>query len=294
MNNIVKPFFSIIVPTYNHAHFIGRCIESLLSQTYQNWEVIIVNNFSEDNTVEIVEGYNDPRIRLINNANEGIIAVSRNKGLDEAKGDWICFLDSDDWWYSNKLENALQYLPHFDMIYHNLDIYKNNVKSQGVAKSRQLVGDMAKDLIINGNGVVNSSVILRKSIANLVGKITTERALIAVEDYDYWIRVANKTNRFKYISKSLGGYWVGENMSYSIKQIDREKALLEKYSSELNPKEKKAAISRQQFENSRLYHSLALYSQAKKNYLKSLSTNNLGRKLKSLLGYVMCVLKINK
>jgi glycosyltransferase involved in cell wall biosynthesis len=288
------PLFSIIIPTYNHAHFIGRCIDSLLSQTYQNWEAIIVNNFSEDNTIEVVEGYKDSRIRLVNNANGGIIAVSRNKGLSEAKGEWVCFLDSDDWWYSNKLENALPYLSDYDLIYHDLDIYTKTDISQGVAKSRALIGDIAKDLIINGNGVINSSVILKKNIADLVGEITTDRALIAVEDYDYWIRVAKKTSRFKYINKSFGGYWVGENMSYSVKQIDREKALLEKYMDELTPSEQKSAISRQQFNTSRLFHALALYPQAKESYLKSLRTNNLQRILKSLMGYCMCVFKINK
>ena len=77
-----KPFFSIVIPTYNHGHLIKRCLDSIVAQTYIHWEAIVVNNYSNDNTVEIVESYRDPRIRLVNNANHGIIAVSRNKGIE--------------------------------------------------------------------------------------------------------------------------------------------------------------------------------------------------------------------
>jgi glycosyltransferase involved in cell wall biosynthesis len=292
MVNNSEPFFSIVIPTFNHAHLLGRCIDSLLKQTYKNWEAIIVNNFSEDNTIEVVKTYNDSRILLINNANGGVIAVSRNKGLSEAKGDWVCFLDSDDWWYPNKLETTLKYLANYDLIYHDLDIYTEPHKIHGVAKSRALKGEIAKDLIINGNGVVNSSVVIKKTIVDQIGEISTDKRLIAVEDNDYWIRAAKVTNRFKYINESLGGYWVGENLSYSAKQIDREKALFEKYLPELSAEERKAAVSLQLFNAGRLYHILGLFPEAKESYLKALCTNNLNRMFKSLSGYVMCVFRV--
>ncbi|MGG7035219.1 MAG: glycosyltransferase family 2 protein [Flavobacterium sp.] len=287
MSNIT-PFFSIIIPTYNHAHFIKRCLDCLLNQSYSNWEAIVVNNFSEDNTIEIVEGYSDPRIRLINNANGGVIAVSRNKGISEAKGDWICFLDSDDWWYPNKLENSLPYLNDYDVIYHNLDVYTNVEKSKGIEKGRTLSGNIAKDLIVNGNGIANSSVVIRNKIVNLVGKITEDKKLIAVEDYDYWIRVAKITNRFKYINQSLGGYWVGENISFSVKQIDRGKNLLDKYFQDLSKDEQKVAMSTHHFNAARIYHNLSMYTEASRSYLKVLPTNNLNRMLRSVLGYLRC------
>lgn len=291
MNNL-KPLFSVIIPTFNHAHFIGRCLDGVLSQTYQNWEAIVVNNFSTDNTVEVVESYNDPRIRLVNNANGGIIAVSRNKGISEAKGDLIAFLDSDDWWYPNKLEISLPYLGDYDLIYHDLDIYTNVQKSTGVAKGRILSGNIAKDLIINGNGIVNSSVVVKKEIVDLVGKITEDRNLIAVEDYDYWIRIAKATDRFKYIGQSLGGYWVGENISYSVKQIDRAKCLLDKYFQDLSSPEQQSAVSLHHFNAARMYHYLSMYPEAGNCYLESLNINNLKRTLKAIGGYLMCRFRI--
>lgn len=291
MNNS-EHFFSIIIPTYNHGHFIKRCLNSLLQQTHQNWEAIVVNNFSEDNTIEVVEGFQDPRIRLINNANKGIIAVSRNRGLSEVRGDWVCFLDSDDWWYPNKLEISIPHLSDSDLIYHDLDIYTNEKKSIGVAKGRILKGNLAKDLIINGNGIANSSVVVRKGILDLIGKITEDRNLIAVEDFDYWIRVAKVTDRFKYINQSLGAYWEGENISYSTKQIGRTKNLLDKYTHELSGDERKSAVSLHYFNSARMYHALGLYSDAREYYLKAINAANLSRMTKALTGYLMCLFRI--
>lgn len=293
MNNSI-PFFSIVIPSYNHAELIGRCIESLLCQTYQNWEAIIVNNFSEDNTIEVVERYNDPRIRLINNANGGVIAVSRNKGLSVAKGDWICFLDSDDWWYPNKLEVSLPYLNDYDLVHHDLDIYTSIGKSNKVAKGRNLKDNFFKDLLINGNAIVNSSVIIKKEIVDSVGEISEDKMLIAVEDYDYWIRVSMVTKRFKYIDQSLGAYWVGENISYSLKQIDRYKSILDKYFKYLSEKEKKKALFIYNYMSARLYHSHSLFNKAKRLYIKSFDSNHLKFFIKSVLGYLLCIVRITK
>ena len=95
MNSIL---FSIIIPTYNRANEIGRCLSSVINQSYSNWEAIVVDNYSSDDTENIVKDFNDNRIRYYKNHNYGIIAVSRNFGIDRAKGSWICFLDSDDSW----------------------------------------------------------------------------------------------------------------------------------------------------------------------------------------------------
>lgn len=284
--------FSIIIPTYNHANYIRRCLDSLLIQTFSNWEAIVVNNFSEDNTIEIVKGYKDPRIQIISIANGGVIAVSRNKGISEAKGNWICFLDSDDWWYPNKLEVSLQYLSDYDLIHHDLDIYSKEGKSNRIAKGRILNDNIAKDLIVNGNGLVNSSVVLRKDIVDQLGNITEDKELIAVEDYDYWIRTAKITNRFKYINQSFGAYWVGENISNSKKQIDRAKRLLEKYMPLLSPTEQDNAISNYHFIAGRMYHSLSLFSEAKASYLKALRLRNSIRNVKAIFGLFMCQFKI--
>lgn len=107
MNELV----SIITPSYNTAKFIGKTIESAQNQTYQNWEMIIVDDCSSDNTDGVVAGYlSDKRIRYLKNEKNSGAAVSRNRALREAKGKWIAFLDSDDLWSPEKLEKQVKFL----------------------------------------------------------------------------------------------------------------------------------------------------------------------------------------
>jgi glycosyltransferase involved in cell wall biosynthesis len=283
------PFFSIVIPTYNHAHFMRRCLDSLISQTYQHWEAIIVNNFSEDNTIEIIEGYNDPRIRLINNANGGAIAVSRNKGISQAKGNWICFLDSDDWWYPNKLEETLKYLQDYDLIYHNLDKQFLGKSNKGVINGRILKNDIAKDLLVNGFCIPNSSVVVRREIIDRVGGINEDKSFIAIEDSDYWMRISKISSRFKFIDLSLGAYWIGENMSISAKQIDREVFLFNRYKNLLNSAEQNQAEKYLAFRKARIYHQIGAFKEAKCEYLISLTNPLVSFKVKAIVGYLLCL-----
>lgn len=101
---------SIITPTYNCAKFIGQTIESVLAQTYTNWEMIIVDDASKDNTEEIVKIYNDERIHYIRLKENGGAAVARNCAMQNAKGKYMAFLDSDDLWDENKLKKQLEFM----------------------------------------------------------------------------------------------------------------------------------------------------------------------------------------
>lgn len=101
---------SIIMPSYNASKYIVASIKSIQAQTYTNWELIIVDDCSTDNTVEIINGFKEQRIRLFMNDKNSGAAISRNKALREAKGRWIAFLDSDDVWLSDKLEKQLDFM----------------------------------------------------------------------------------------------------------------------------------------------------------------------------------------
>ena len=107
MNELV----SIIMPSYNTAKYIGESIESVQRQTYQNWELIIVDDCSTDNTDEVVKSYlSDERINYFKNEKNSGAAVSRNRALREAKGKWIAFLDSDDLWMPEKLKKQISFM----------------------------------------------------------------------------------------------------------------------------------------------------------------------------------------
>lgn len=101
---------SIITPTWNCGRFIAETIESVLAQTYSNWEMLIVDDCSTDNTKEIVERYNDPRIHYHCLERNSGAAIARNTALKMAKGRWIAFLDSDDLWTPEKLERQLRFM----------------------------------------------------------------------------------------------------------------------------------------------------------------------------------------
>lgn len=106
---------SIIMPSYNTAKFISETIESVLAQTYPNWELIIVDDCSTDNTDEVVKSFlSDNRIKYIKNEKNSGAAVSRNRALREAKGKWIAFLDSDDLWLPVKLEKQIAFMQDND------------------------------------------------------------------------------------------------------------------------------------------------------------------------------------
>lgn len=105
---------SIIMPSYNTGKFIKESINSVINQTYTNWELIIVDDCSKDNTDEIVNSINDNRIIYLKNEKNSGAAISRNKALKEAKGRWIAFLDSDDIWKKDKLEKQIKFMKEND------------------------------------------------------------------------------------------------------------------------------------------------------------------------------------
>ena len=100
----MSPFFTVVIPTFNCADYLERALKSVFSQTCQNFEIIVVDNSSTDHTNRVLKSYNDKRLTVIEVNNNGIIALSRNKGIENAKGDWIAFLDADDLWYEEKLQ----------------------------------------------------------------------------------------------------------------------------------------------------------------------------------------------
>ena len=132
---------SVIMPCYNAAAYIGASIESVQAQTYTNWELLIVDDCSTDDSLAVVARYDDPRIRVLKNEKNSGAAVSRNYALREAKGKWIAFLDSDDLWEKEKLEKQIAFMVeneyHFSYTkYSHIDEFSTplNVEVTGPSK----------------------------------------------------------------------------------------------------------------------------------------------------------------
>ena len=230
----LQPLISVILPTFNHAKFLKKAIESVIKQSYSKWELIIVDNNSVDETFEIVNSYLDGRIKYFKIQNNGVIAASRNLGINSSAGSWIAFIDSDDWWTSNKLVKSIEFIntDKFDLIYH--DLFLANKTNQNIFKklatSRSLCSPIYQDLLLNGNGILNSSVIVRKEILKEVGLISCEINKVTWEDYDCWLRISRITNRFCYIKETLGYYWAGGgNMTNPDQDLKNAKSIYNIY-----------------------------------------------------------------
>lgn len=114
---MVDGLVSVIMPSWNTAEYIGDSIQSVLNQTYSNWELLIVDDCSSDNTDEVVKSFQDERIIYLKNEKNSGAALTRNRALREAKGEWIAFLDSDDLWSPQKLEHQISFMKEHGYVF---------------------------------------------------------------------------------------------------------------------------------------------------------------------------------
>jgi glycosyltransferase involved in cell wall biosynthesis len=229
-----EPLVSIVIPTYNNVHLISYAINSIIDQTYKNWEIIVVDNNSTDNTLELLEAYTkNVNLRYFTINNDGVIAKSRNHGIKHASGEFIAFLDSDDWWDPQKLKESISALnTGMDFVYHDMWETKSHTmgRIKSKVKTRGLKTPIFTDLLLNGNGIINSSVVVRKAIVEKIGLISENENDIAWEDFEYWLRISSVTEKFHRIKNCFGYYWVGGgNVSNPSKTLKILKEILLRY-----------------------------------------------------------------
>lgn len=210
MNELV----SVIMPSYNTGKFIAESINSVLSQTYNNLELIIVDDCSTDNTDEVVKSFDDKRIRYFKNEKNSGAAVSRNRALREAKGKWIAFLDSDDLWIEDKLEKQIKFMSennyHFSYTnYEEIDESgnKTGVKVSGPKK-------------ITKTGMFNycwPGCLTVMFDAEYVGLIQIED-IKKNNDYAMWLKICKKANCYL-LDEFLALYRKGRTGSISSHSI---------------------------------------------------------------------------
>ena len=204
--------FSIVIPTYNCLPFLKKAIKSVLLQTEQNFEILIIDNSSDDGTKEYLRDLDDSRIHSFEVQNYGVIAFSRNTGIKKAKGSWVCFLDADDIWYKEKLTICKEYInDEVDVIYHDLLKYgKVNFLERKILSGRKLYTPVLIDLLVNGNAIINSSAVVRRNMIEQVNYLDESEDIVAAEDFNIWLKIAEKSENFLYINDVLGEYYIGE------------------------------------------------------------------------------------
>ena len=209
MSKIIN--FSVILPTYNRGNVLFKTIESVVNQTYEKFELLVIDDASNDDTHNIVKKFNDKRIRYFKNTHSGLPAVPRNFGIKNSKFEWICFLDSDDLWYPKKLEivkNSILSNENILLFCHNEILIKNNLKSL-IKHSVDISSNFYRQLLVHGNKLSPSAVCLNKKYLIEKKILFNENVnLKIVEDYDFWLNFFQYHNDIMYINEVLSEYIV--------------------------------------------------------------------------------------
>lgn len=279
------PLITIVIPTFNHAHYLGEAITSVFSQTYSNWELLVIDNNSTDNTDEILSQFAHPRMTILKVHNNGSIAMSRNKGCNHAQGEWVAFLDSDDIWSENKLKECSSFfIPEVDLIYHDLKVIEKNPQSKAkkAIKSRQVKRPVLMDLLLKGNTIATSSVVLRKSLLEKVGGMSEEPELIGTEDYNTWLKISKITEGFTHIGIQLGSYRLHKANISGMKKYSPPWAAIAEFLPALSQKEGERLELRFMYVGARMEYQSGKYSEARSELKKIIRSGHFQYALKGL------------
>lgn len=211
---ITDKLVSVIIPNYNYARYVGQAIESVIDQTYLNIEIIVVNNGSTDNSLEILEEFGQ-RIHLVNQENLGQ-SGARNSGLSKAKGDFIAFLDADDIWEPQKIEKQLLLFgPTTELVYCGIGRFSGNSKTRSSIDLPRFRGFCASAFVSQpGVSVVlsgESTAIFTRALLEKVGGFDPE--LNSAAGWDFFRRCSKFTN-FDFVPEALTNYRIHDsNMS---------------------------------------------------------------------------------
>lgn len=202
-----KPLVSVTMPAYNAEHYIGRAIESILNQSFKNFELIIANDASTDGTLAIIRKYQrkDKRIRIINNKKNLQIAASLNKSVSQARADVIARMDADDVSMPTRLEEQYKILKQYPKVaIVGTDIIVVNKKGIQVSTREYPTSDVAmKKIMYRYSPFAHPVVMFRKNVFEEFGGYDTK--LVPCEDIDLWFKIGSKY-KFKSIHKSLLQY----------------------------------------------------------------------------------------
>lgn len=183
---------SVIIPCYNAEDFIKEAIESVLSQSFQNFEILVVDNNSKDQSKAIIESFQDDRVKYLKQEIQGE-AAARNKGIEEASGEYIAFLDADDLWKTNKLEEHIKIHdanPDYGLSYSNCDYMLKDDGTLHTMIRLGFTGTVYYNLLAENFIITPSSVVVKKSVLDKVGNFNN--TYINGTDYDMWLRIAKK------------------------------------------------------------------------------------------------------
>jgi glycosyltransferase involved in cell wall biosynthesis len=225
------PLISVVIPAYNSARWIVQTVESVLAQTYRPVEVIVVNDGSTDDTAEVLAPWMD-RIRYVRQANGGV-ACARNRGIQEARGGLIAFLDGDDFWLPHKLAkqwDCLRADPEAGLVHTDtFELYEPSGRTAHVPRDRARFSGSCYTEFFRANRVHTSTVLVTSAALERAGGFDEKIRFASTEDLDLWIRIARHF-RLAYVDEPLIYYRLhGGNASLNqCRMIENEYYVLAK------------------------------------------------------------------
>jgi glycosyltransferase involved in cell wall biosynthesis len=206
-----RPIVSVVIPTYNRKDFLGRAVASVLNQTFQSFEIIVVDDASQDNAEATVRGFRDGRLKYVRHTFRKGGSAARNTGILESRSDYVAFLDDDDEWLPKKLEKQIAVLEQSPAstgaVYTGYFVVDSlsgaNLRERTAVKRGNLLNELLVHNCVGGT----SSVIVKRECFERVGLFDED--LPSFQDYDLWIRMGREYN-FDCISEPLGKYYVHE------------------------------------------------------------------------------------
>ena len=207
---------SIITPNYNCEKFIGQTIDSVIAQNYDNWEMIIIDDCSTDKSIDIIEMYvkKEKRIKLIKLDTNSGVSKARNIGFQSANGDYIAFLDSDDYWDKNKLQEQINFMQNGDIVLSYTSYMKIDEKGKKIGKVKVPESVDYKKMLKSNFIACSSSMIKKEAIADL-----TFPPLKLRQDHAFWLSILKRGHIAYGLNKPLLFYRVRQNSASSNKLI---------------------------------------------------------------------------
>lgn len=271
-----KPSVSVLMPTYNRERYLPEAIESVLRQTYESFELLIVDDGSTDRTKEVVAPYlTDHRIKYFHKPNGGQ-SSGRNFGFKRSQGSYICFLDSDNKWLPNKLElcvNAALENPSYDVFYGDNIAIDSEGNELHRVKMKRHSGMITAELLKDNFVTINTSMLSRECYEAMGG---LDEKFLRAPDYEFWLRLSTKF-KFLYIPEYMALYRIMEDQISSDKdgRFKANKEILmhffDQHPDAVSKKQKRIGLSHFYNRKARYESSKKRPFKASKDWLKSLA-----------------------
>lgn len=293
----MQPFFSIIIPTFQRHKELKLTLQSVLSQTCNDYEILVMDDGSTDDTGKLIKLLKNNRIFYNWQTNSGGPASPRNRGIKFAKGKWIAFLDSDDTWKNNKLEEVKKYIndnDEVDLIYHDFTtINFDDFLKKKIVKSLPLSSPISNDLLLRGNVIGLSTVVVRKELLVKVDGFNENKDMVGCEDYNAWLKISRFTENFFYLQKNLGYYSIHKNrLSFQDMTIPRSLAI-EEFLSLLNKKQKTHLKAKFNYESGYFNYSHKKFDKSISKFLLATKDGSYLIKIKSIIRIIqICINKL--